>query len=114
MDRAVDHAGDARRRLLPGGSVRPEPGRLPVRRADPVFPGGRLPHGVGRVLDLVVAAQGAVFPALLHGELEGVKEPVGEYLIAFLVLETLITGVFTSLDLFLFYIFFEGGLVPMF
>jgi len=35
-------------------------------------------------------------------------------MVAFLVLETLVIGVFTSLDLFLFYIFFEGTLVPMF
>ena len=35
-------------------------------------------------------------------------------MIAFLVLETLMLGVFTSLDLVLFYLFFEGGLIPMF
>jgi NADH-quinone oxidoreductase subunit M len=39
---------------------------------------------------------------------------VREYMIAFLVLETLMLGVFTSLDLVLFYLFFEGGLIPMF
>ena len=39
---------------------------------------------------------------------------VKEYMIAFLVLETLMIGVFTSLDLVLFYLFFEGGLIPMF
>ncbi|MFZ1960980.1 MAG: NADH-quinone oxidoreductase subunit M [Methylovirgula sp.] len=39
---------------------------------------------------------------------------VKEYMIAFLVLETLMTGVFCALDLFLFYLFFEGGLIPMF
>jgi len=39
---------------------------------------------------------------------------VKEYMIAFLVLETLMLGVFTSLDLVLFYLFFEGGLIPMF
>ncbi|MBI2719538.1 MAG: NADH-quinone oxidoreductase subunit M [Rhizobiales bacterium] len=39
---------------------------------------------------------------------------VREYMIAFLVLETLMVGVFTSLDLFLFYVFFEAGLIPMF
>ena len=39
---------------------------------------------------------------------------VKEYLIAFLVLETLMIGVFCSLDLVLFYLFFEGGLIPMF
>src|ERR1700747_811778 len=35
-------------------------------------------------------------------------------MVAFLVLETLMIGVFTSLDLVLFYVFFEGGLIPMF
>ena len=35
-------------------------------------------------------------------------------MIAFLVLETLMIGVFCSLDLVLFYLFFEGGLIPMF
>jgi NADH-quinone oxidoreductase subunit M len=36
------------------------------------------------------------------------------YMIAFLVLETLMIGVFCALDLVLFYVFFEGGLIPMF
>ena len=35
-------------------------------------------------------------------------------MIAFLVLETLMIGVFVALDLVLFYLFFEGGLIPMF
>ncbi len=39
---------------------------------------------------------------------------VKEYMIAFLVLETLMLGVFCALDLVLFYLFFEGGLIPMF
>jgi NADH-quinone oxidoreductase subunit M len=39
---------------------------------------------------------------------------VREYMVAFLVLETLMLGVFCALDLVLFYIFFEGGLIPMF
>ena len=43
-----------------------------------------------------------------------VKHRVKEYMIAFLVLETLMLGVFTALDLVLFYLFFEGGLIPMF
>jgi NADH-quinone oxidoreductase subunit M len=37
-----------------------------------------------------------------------------EYMIAFLVMETLMTGAFSALDLLLFYVFFEGGLIPMF
>jgi len=39
---------------------------------------------------------------------------VKEYMIAFLILETLMLGVFMALDLVLFYLFFEGGLIPMF
>ncbi len=44
----------------------------------------------------------------------GVERRVKEYMIAFLVLETLMLGVFMALDLVLFYLFFEAGLIPMF
>jgi NADH-quinone oxidoreductase subunit M len=44
----------------------------------------------------------------------GVTTRVKEYMIAFLVLETMILGVFCALDLVLFYVFFEAGLIPMF
>ena len=43
-----------------------------------------------------------------------VEVRVKEYMIAFLMLETLMLGVFTALDLVLFYLFFEAGLIPMF
>ncbi len=43
-----------------------------------------------------------------------VEHRVKEYMIAFLVLETLMIGVFCALDLVLFYLFFEAGLIPMF
>ena len=44
----------------------------------------------------------------------GVEHRVKEYMIAFLLLETLMIGVFIALDLVLFYLFFEAGLIPMF
>lgn len=43
-----------------------------------------------------------------------VNTRVKEYMIAFLILETLMLGVFMALDLVLFYLFFEAGLIPMF
>lgn len=43
-----------------------------------------------------------------------IEDRVREYMIAFLLLETLILGVFCALDLALFYVFFEAGLIPMF
>ena len=43
-----------------------------------------------------------------------VETRVKEYMIAFLLLETLMLGVFMALDMVLFYVFFEAGLIPMF
>jgi NADH-quinone oxidoreductase subunit M len=43
-----------------------------------------------------------------------VHDQVREYMIAFLVLETMMVGVFSSLDFVQFYMFFEGVLIPMF
>ena len=43
-----------------------------------------------------------------------VESRVKEYMIAFLILETLMLGVFMALDMVLFYLFFEAGLIPMF
>lgn len=45
---------------------------------------------------------------------EAIKKRVREFMIAFLVLESFVIGVFSSLDLLLFYIFFEGMLIPMY
>ena len=46
--------------------------------------------------------------------LKRITTRVKEYMTAFLVLETLMVGTFSALDLVLFYLFFEGGLIPMF
>jgi NADH-quinone oxidoreductase subunit M len=55
-----------------------------------------------------------LMPLCILASWRSVRFRVREYMIAFLVLETLMVGVFCSLDLFLFYLFFEGGLIPMF
>ncbi|MDH5411936.1 MAG: NADH-quinone oxidoreductase subunit M, partial [Alphaproteobacteria bacterium] len=43
-----------------------------------------------------------------------IQTRVKEYMISFLVLETLMVGMFAALDIMLFYVFFEGVLIPMF
>ena len=53
------------------------------------------------------------FPLTIYASW-AVDTRVKEYMACFLLLETLILGVFTSLDMILFYLFFEGGLIPMF
>ena len=55
-----------------------------------------------------------LMPFAILASWESVTKRVKEYMIAFLVLETLMIGVFCALDIVLFYLFFEGGLIPMF
>ncbi|MER2605609.1 MAG: NADH-quinone oxidoreductase subunit M [Siculibacillus sp.] len=55
-----------------------------------------------------------LMPFCILASWDSVDKRVKEYMIAFLVLETLMIGVFTALDLMLFYVFFEAGLIPMF
>ena len=55
-----------------------------------------------------------LMPFCILASWDSVQKRVKEYMIAFLVLETLMIGVFTALDLMLFYVFFEAGLIPMF
>ncbi len=53
-------------------------------------------------------------PICILASWESIHVRVKEYMVAFLVLETFMVGMFTALDLALFYIFFEGVLIPMF
>ena len=56
----------------------------------------------------------AIMPITILASWTSVQNRVRSYMIAFLVLETLMVGTFCALDLVLFYLFFEGGLIPMF
>ena len=55
-----------------------------------------------------------LMPFCILASWESIEHRMKEYMVAFLVLETLMIGVFVALDLVLFYIFFEAGLIPMF
>jgi len=70
--------------------------------------------GVDGISMLFIVLTGGLMPFCILASWKSIQTRVGEYMIAFLVLETLMMGVFAALDLFLFYIFFEGGLIPMF
>ena len=78
------------------------------------FAGAEYHMGVDGISILFVLLTAFLLPLCILASWTTIKERVVDYMIAFLVLETLVIGVFTSLDLFLFYIFFEGTLVPMF
>ncbi len=70
--------------------------------------------GVDGISMLFVILTTFLMPLCILASWESVQDRVKEYMIAFLVLETLMLGVFCALDLVLFYLFFEGGLIPMF
>ncbi|HBS51276.1 MAG TPA: NADH-quinone oxidoreductase subunit M [Rhodobacteraceae bacterium] len=69
--------------------------------------------GVDGISVLFVMLTTFIMPITILASWE-VKTRVKEYMIAFLLLETLMLGVFMALDLVLFYLFFEAGLIPMF
>ncbi|MGB5094004.1 MAG: NADH-quinone oxidoreductase subunit M [Parvibaculum sp.] len=70
--------------------------------------------GVDGISVLFVILTTFLMPACIAASWDSINVRVKEYMIAFLVLETLMIGVFCALDLVLFYLFFEGGLIPMF
>jgi NADH-quinone oxidoreductase subunit M len=67
--------------------------------------------GIGLMLTLLSVF---LMPLAILASWDSVKVHVPEYMAAFLAMESLMLGVFSSLDMFLFYIFFESGLIPMY
>lgn len=67
----------------------------------------------GISLPLVILTT-SIMPFCIIASWKAITNRVREYMMAFLILETLMVGTFSALDLVLFYLFFEGGLIPMF
>jgi len=98
-----------------------------VARFDPASPefqfveanrwlGGTIAYRMGVdgiSLPFVILTTG-LMPICIIASWQPIQTRVKEYMIAFLVLEVLMVGTFSALDLVLFYLFFEGGLIPMF
>ncbi len=70
--------------------------------------------GVDGISVLFVVLTTSLLPLCILASWNSVTHRVREYMLAFLVLETLMIGVFCALDIILFYLFFEGGLIPMY
>lgn len=70
--------------------------------------------GVDGISVLFVLLATLLTPICILASWEAVQSRVREYMIAFLVLEAMMVGMFSSLDILMFYIFFEGVLIPMF
>ena len=70
--------------------------------------------GVDGISILFIVLTTLITPICIISCVNSVKDRVKEFLIAILILETFMIGVFCSLDLVVFYLFFEAGLIPMF
>jgi NADH-quinone oxidoreductase subunit M len=70
--------------------------------------------GVDGISVLFVLLATALTPICILASWDSIKVRVREYMIAFLVLETMMIGMFCAADFVLFYVFFEGVLIPMY
>jgi len=70
--------------------------------------------GVDGISMLFVLLTTLLTPLCIYASWESISTRVKEYMIAFLIMETMMIGVFCALDFVVFYLFFEGGLIPMF
>ena len=70
--------------------------------------------GVDGISMLFVLLTTLLTPLCVLASWEAISTRVKEYMIAFLIMETMMIGVFCALDFVVFYLFFEGGLIPMF
>jgi NADH-quinone oxidoreductase subunit M len=85
-----------------------------VEKADWLDSGISYHMGVDGISMLFVILTTFLMPLCILASWTAIEHRVKEYMIAFLILETLMIGVFTALDIVLFYVFFEAGLIPMF
>jgi NADH-quinone oxidoreductase subunit M len=70
--------------------------------------------GIDGIALMLIILTAFLMPICIAASWEAITERVQEYMAAFLFMETLMLGVFMAQDLFLFYIFFEAGLIPMY
>ena len=70
--------------------------------------------GIDGISILFIVLTALIIPICVISCINSIKVRLKEFLIAILILETFMIGVFCSLDLVIFYLFFEAGLIPMF
>jgi NADH-quinone oxidoreductase subunit M len=70
--------------------------------------------GVDGIAVMLIMLSVFLMPICILASWRSIERRVPEYMAAFLIMETMMLGVFMAQDIFLFYIFFEAGLIPMF
>ncbi|OUR77035.1 NADH-quinone oxidoreductase subunit M [Alphaproteobacteria bacterium 46_93_T64] len=85
-----------------------------VEKADWLGGGINYHMGVDGISMLFIILTTFLMPICILASWTSINSRVREFMIAFLIMETLMIGVFCALDMVLFYLFFEAGLIPMF
>ena len=80
----------------------------------PLFAGFDWALGIDGIALMLIALTVFLMPICIGASWEAIEKRAGEYYAAFLFMETLMIGVFAAQDLYLFYIMFEAGLIPMY
>ena len=80
----------------------------------PIFAQFQWALGIDGIALLLIVLSVFLMPICILASWDSIRTRVGEYMAAFLFMELLMIGVFAAQDLFLFYIFFEAGLIPMY
>ena len=70
--------------------------------------------GIDGIALVLIMLSVFLMPICIGASWRSIDKRVPEYMAAFLLMEALMLGVFAAQDLFLFYVFFEGGLIPMY
>ncbi len=84
-----------------------------TERAD-LFAGFQWALGIDGIALMLIMLSVFLMPICIGASWTSINKRVGEYMAAFLFMEVLMIGTFAAQDLFLFYIFFEAGLIPMY
>ncbi|MGE5953043.1 MAG: NADH-quinone oxidoreductase subunit M [Qipengyuania vulgaris] len=79
-----------------------------------LFAGFQYALGIDGIALMLIMLSVFLMPICILASWDSITRRVGEYMAAFLLMEVLMIGVFAAQDLFLFYIFFEAGLIPMY
>ncbi|RIV88764.1 NADH-quinone oxidoreductase subunit M [Aurantiacibacter zhengii] len=79
-----------------------------------LFDGFAYALGIDGIALMLIMLSVFLMPICIGASWEAITKRVGEYMAAFLLMEVLMIGVFAAQDIFLFYIFFEAGLIPMY
>ncbi len=80
----------------------------------PIFAGFSYALGIDGIALMLIVLSVFLMPICILASWSSITSRVGEYMATFLFMEVLMIGVFAAQDLFLFYIFFEAGLIPMY